>query len=58
MDCRAYRVEGLGLWDCHSRADSFELQVYDLAYKLVRSSGVPQSVVYPMQASGAISTPF
>ena len=41
-----------------SRAESFELHVYYLTYTLLRSSGVPQSVVYPTQASGVISTPF
>ena len=35
--------------DCrrHPRAESFELHVYYLTYTLLRSSGVPQSVVYP-----------
>ena len=42
----------------HPRAESFELQVYYLTCKLLRSSGVPQSVVYPTQASGVISTPL
>ena len=42
----------------HPRAESFELHVYYLTYTPLRSSGVPQSVVYPTQASGVISTPF
>ena len=42
----------------HPRAESFELQAHYLTYKLLRSSGAPQSVVYPTQASGVISTPF
>ena len=42
----------------HPRAESFELHVYYLTYTLLRSSGVPQSVVYPTQASGVISTRF
>ena len=47
-----------GIGGIHPRAESFELHVYYLTYTLLRSSGVPQSVVYPMQASGVISTPF
>ena len=42
----------------HPRAESFELHVYYLTYTLLRSSGIPQSVVYPTHASGVISTPF
>ena len=36
----------------HPRAESFELHVHYLTYRRLRSSRVPQSVVYPMQASG------
>ena len=42
----------------HPRAESFELHVYYLTYTLCGVGGVPQSVVYPTQASGVISTPF
>ena len=42
----------LAVWE-----ESFELHVYCLTYICWRSSGVPQSVVHPMQASGVIPTP-
>ena len=48
----SHRVEGVVgrvLWGLHPRAESFELQGHYLTYKLLRSSGVPRSVVYPTE---------